>query len=76
MAVSCCLDSWVKEDQKMALDKWGDKMEGILEQYSEVDVKVVNMMETQAKVKIPTLEQKLGKMEMSRAEMLKMKLKQ
>ena len=76
VAVSCCLDSWVKEDQKMALDKWGDKMEGILEQYSEVDVKVVNMMETQAKVKIPTLEQKLGKMEMSRAEMLKMKLKQ
>ena len=66
----------MKEDQKMALDKWGDKMEGILEQYSEVDVKVVNMMETQAKVKIPTLEQKLGKMEMSRAEMLKMKLKQ
>jgi hypothetical protein len=69
VAVSCCLDSWMKEDQKMALDKWGDKMEGILEQYSEVDVEVVNMTETQAQVKIPTFEQKLGKNEMSRAEM-------
>ena len=76
VAVSCCLDTWVNEDRKMALEKWGDKMEGILEQYSEVDVEVVNMMETQAKVKIPKLEQKLGKKEMSRAEMLKMRLKQ
>ena len=75
VAVSCCLDTWVDEDRKLALEKWGDKMEGILEQYSEVDVEVVNMMESQAKVKIPKIEEKLGKKEMSRAEMLKMKLK-
>ena len=76
VAVSCCLDSWVKEDQKIALDKWGDKMEGLLEQYTEVDVEVVDLMDSQAKVRIPILEQKLGKKEMSRAEMLKMRLKQ
>ena len=33
------------------------------------------MRETPAEVKIPTLEQKLGKKEMSRADMLRMKLK-
>jgi len=76
VAVSCCLDAWVKEDRKMAVEKWGDKMEGLLEQYTEVDVEVVDLMDTQAKVRIPTLEQKLEKKEMSRAEMLKMKLKQ
>ena len=59
----------------MALEKWGDKIEGILEQYREVDVEVVNMRETPDEVKIPTLEQNLGKKEMSRADMLKMKLK-
>ena len=59
----------------MALEKWGDKIEGILEQYREVDVEVVNMRETPAEVKIPTLKQKLGKKEMSRADMLKIKLK-
>ena len=41
----------MNEDRKMALEKWGDKIEGILEQYREVDVEV---------------EQKLGKKEMSR----------
>ena len=76
VAVSCCLDSWGDEDRNVAVEKWGDKMEGMLEQYSEVEVEVVNMMDTQARVKIPALEQKLGKKEMSRAEMLKMKLKQ
>ena len=65
----------MNEDRKMALEKWGDKIEGILEQYREVDVEVVNMRETPAEVKIPTLEQNLGKKEMRRAEMLKMKLK-
>ena len=65
----------MNEDRKMALEKWGDKIEGILEQYREVDVEVVNMRETPAEVKIPTLEQKVGKKEMSRADMLKMKLK-
>ena len=76
VAVSCCLDTWVEEDRKLALEKWGDKMEGLLEQYTEVDVEVVDLMDSQAKVRIPILEQKLGKKEMSRAEMLKMRLKQ
>ena len=76
VAVSCCLDTWVEEDRKLALVKWGDKMEGLLEQYTEVDVEVVDLMDSQAKVRIPILEQKLGKKEMSRAEMLKMRLKQ
>ena len=30
VAVSCCLESWVGEDKTEAVDKWGDKMEGLL----------------------------------------------
>jgi len=75
VAVSCCLDTWMGDDKKMALEKWGDKMEGMLEQYGEVQVEVMGTLQGQAKVKIPQLEQKLGMKVMSRAEMLKMKLK-
>ena len=51
-------------------------MENMLEQYSEVDVEVVENMDTFVKIKIPKLEHKFVKKEMSRAEMLKFKLKQ
>merc|ERR1719158_779272 len=76
VAVSCCLDSWANEDRKFALEKWGDKMGSLLEQYTEVEVEVTGMLGNQVKVKVPSLEQKLGIKEASRAEMLKMKLKQ
>ena len=48
----------------------GDKLEVMLEQFCEVDVG------TRVKVRMPKLEHKLARKEMSRAEMLKMKLKQ
>ena len=57
MAVSCCLDSWVKEDKAVAVLKWGGKMESILEQYSEVEVVVGEMVGNQVRVKAPAVEQ-------------------
>ena len=49
-------------------------MESILEQYSEVDVEVVEMVGEQVRVKAPAVEQKFKTKEVSRADMLKMKL--
>ena len=74
VAVSCCLKSWVGEDKKKAVEKWGEKMGSMSEQYSEIYVEVVEVLSSQVIVKIPMLEQKFVKKEMSRAEMLKMKL--
>eukprot|EP00092_Neocalanus_flemingeri_P017001 GFUD01018388.1.p1 GENE.GFUD01018388.1~~GFUD01018388.1.p1 ORF type:complete len:535 (-),score=202.29 GFUD01018388.1:42-1646(-) len=77
VAVSCCLDTWVEKDRKMAIEKWGDKMAGMVEQYSEVQVEVVGQVDGgQLRVKIPELENKMieGRVK-SRAEMLKEKLK-
>jgi len=76
VAVSCCLDSWAEEDKKVAREKWGSKMGSILEQYTEVDVEVIEMVENQVRVKAPKVEQKFRSTEVSRADMLKMKLKQ
>merc|ERR1719369_1262713 len=76
VAVTCCLDSWAEEDKKVALEKWGDKMESILEQYSEIEVEVVGLVGNQVRVKAPSVEQKFSIKEVSRADMLKMKLKQ
>ena len=76
VAVSCCLDSWAQQDRKIAQEKWGEKMESILEQYSEIEVEVVEMVGSQVRVKAPPVEQKFSCKEVSRADMLKMKLKQ
>jgi len=76
VAVSCCLDSWAEEDKKVAREKWGSKMGSILEQYTEVDVEVIEMVGNQVMVKAPDVEQKFRSKEVSRADMLKMKLKQ
>ena len=77
VAVSCCLDSWVGEDKKIAMDKWGKKMAEMVEQYSEVQVEVVGQLENgQFKVKFSELEKKLKEVEVkSRAEMFKDRLR-
>merc|ERR1719228_1611188 len=41
VAVCCCLASWENEDKDAALEKWGGKLEVMLEQYSEVQVDVL-----------------------------------
>merc|ERR1719427_964434 len=75
-AVSCCLDTWVGEEKKIAVEKWGDKMAGLVEQYEEMQVGVIGPMEGgQFRVTIPDLEKKLKGEVKSRAEMLKEKLR-
>eukprot|EP00092_Neocalanus_flemingeri_P085489 GFUD01107586.1.p1 GENE.GFUD01107586.1~~GFUD01107586.1.p1 ORF type:complete len:327 (-),score=119.72 GFUD01107586.1:76-969(-) len=77
VAVSCCLDTWVKEDKKVAVEKWGDKMAGMVEEFSEVQVEVVGQLEAgQYRIKFPELEKKMNAgVVKSRAEMLKEKLR-
>jgi len=75
VAVSCCLSSWIGEDMKVALENWGSKMDEMVEQYSEVEADVVEIVEDKVIVKIHQLEQKFGKKPLSRSEMLKTKLK-
>merc|ERR1719427_223810 len=76
VAVSCCLDTWVGEEKKIAIEKWGDKMAAMVEQYEEMQVEVVGLVEGgQFRVRIPDLEKKLKGEVKSRAEMLKEKLR-
>eukprot|EP00092_Neocalanus_flemingeri_P017770 GFUD01019227.1.p1 GENE.GFUD01019227.1~~GFUD01019227.1.p1 ORF type:complete len:1003 (+),score=360.29 GFUD01019227.1:61-3069(+) len=77
VAVSCCLDTWVEEDRKVAIEKWGAKMTGMVEQHSELQVEVVGQLEgAQFRVKIPELEKKMNTgVVKSRAEILKEKLR-
>merc|ERR1719154_128571 len=77
VALSCCLDSWVGEDETIAIEKWGTRMVNMMEQYSEVEVEVVGQMESgKYRVTLPELEKKLKEGDVkSRAEMLKDKLR-
>ena len=61
------------EEKKVAIEKWGDKMTGMVEQYEEMQVG--SMEGGQYRVKIPDLERKLKGEVKSRAEMLKEKLR-
>ena len=75
LAVPCCLASWRNEDTKVAIDLWGGKMDEVVEQFGEMEVDVVEVLEGKVIVKIHKLEQKFGKKQLSRAELLKTKLK-
>jgi len=70
-AVSCCLDSWVGEDRKMAIEKWGFKVASLVEDYDELQVEVVSQVDEQFTVKIPDLEKKLKGESKNMAELLK-----
>jgi len=61
MAVSCCLESWVKEDRDrvMAKEKWESKVSSMVEYYEEMQVHVVGEVKGQLIVRVPELEEKL-----------------
>ena len=75
VAVPCCLDSWVGKDMNTARGEWGDKMDELVEQYGEVKVEAIKKLGEQIVVKIPQLDGKFVKKVMSRADILKKKLK-
>ena len=59
MAVSCCLESWVKEDRVMAKEKWESLASSLVEYYEEMQVHVVGEVQGQLIVSVPELEEKL-----------------
>jgi len=75
LGVICCLESWAQEDSKAVTDKWSSEMPKLIERFSELDVDVIKEYDGKMIVKIPSLESKMGKPNMSRTELLKMKLK-
>jgi len=77
MAVKCCLSSWFDKNEKEAKDEMGDKIQELVEIYSKVEAIVVENCENVTKVKIDSVEEKLMKKPaaLSRAELLKMRLK-
>ena len=78
-SVFCCLHSWVGEDCRAAKLKWGDKMEEILKPHQDFSAEVVEIGDTSTGtptiIKMPVVESKFGRKVLSRAEMLKLKLK-
>ena len=78
-SVFCCLHSWVGEDCRAAKLEWGDKTEEILKPFKEFSAEVIETGDTGAGtptiIKMPVVESKLGRKVLSRADMLKLKLK-
>ena len=77
MAVKCCFISWAGKDEKEAADKFGKKIGELLEVFSQVEAEVIEAGEVNL-IKIPSVEDKLEikpAPAMSRADMLKMKLR-
>ena len=62
MAVSCCLESWVKEDRVKAKEKWESLVSSLVEYYEEMQVHVVGEVKGQLIVSVPELEEKLNNM--------------
>ena len=79
LAVKCCLESWVGKDEKEAQAEFGDIMKKLMMEYGEIEAEVLEKCDNYMKVKIESVESKLVKQEetpsMSRAALLKMKLK-
>ena len=77
MASKCCFSSWAGKDEKDAAEKFGKKIGELLEDFSQVEAEVIEAGEVNL-IKIPTVEDKLDVKPapaMSRADMLKMKLR-
>jgi len=77
LAVKCCLSSWFDKNEQEAKDEMGNKIQELVEIYSKVEAIVVENCENVTKVKIDSVEEKLMKKPavLSRADLLKMKLK-
>ena len=79
LAVKCCLQSWVGKDEMEAQLEYGAKIKKLMEEYGNVEVEVLEKCDKFMKIKIESVENKLLMKEpaqaLSRAELLKMKLK-
>jgi len=71
MAVSCCLESWVKEDMEVAKEKWEFKIPNMVEFFEEIQVDVVGEADGHNIVRMQELEKKLKSGSKSVAELLK-----
>merc|ERR550519_891975 len=58
MAVSCCLESWVKEDRVIIKEKWESRVTSLVEYYQDMEVNVVGKVQDQLIVSVPELEEK------------------
>ena len=77
MAVKCCFSSWAGKDEKEAAEKFGKKIGDLLEDFSQVEAEVIEAGDVNL-IKIPSVEDKLEVKPvpaLSRAEMLKLKLR-
>ena len=77
LASKCCFSSWAGKDEKDAAEKFGKKIGELLEDFSQVEAEVIEAGEVHL-IKIPSVEDKLEVKPapaMSRADMLKMKLR-
>ena len=77
MALKCCFISWAGKDEKEAVGRFGKKIGELLEVFSQVEAEVIEAGEVNL-IKIPSVEDKLEikpTPAMSRADMLKMKLR-
>ena len=77
LAVKCCLQSWVGKDEMEAQLEYGAKIKKLMEEYGNVEVEVLEICDKFMKIKIESVENKLKEpsQALSRAELLKMKLK-
>ena len=77
MAARCCFSSWAGKDDKEAAEKFGKKIDELLEDFSQIEAEVIEAGEVNL-IKIPSVEDKLDVKPappMSRADMLKLKLR-
>ena len=76
LGVTCCLESWNDKIAETFKDKWGpEELAKIVEPYSVIDVDVVKEHGGVWLVKIPLLDEKIGKKTLSSKELLMSKLK-
>jgi len=76
LGVTCCLESWKDEDAEAVKLKWGpEELAKLVDPYSVLDVDVVKEQEGKWLVKIPLLDDKLGKKSLTPKELLMNKLK-
>ena len=77
VAIRCCFSSWAGKDEKEASEMLGKRIRDLLEDFSQVQAEVIEAGEVNL-IKIPSVEDKLNvkpAATLSRAEMLKMKLR-
>ena len=78
LASKCCIESWITKSDK-EVQEAGQTLQDMMEIYEKVQVEVKETTEDFIKVSIPSIEERLNKspqkQKMSRADLLKAKLK-